>query len=171
MSLDSEVSLHYTDSDSEGTASRPRADVGNVGGFSMIMFLSFPNREQKYQNVAEILKRRGFTVLTNFDRAGLEGGSRKTDLRLARIRRSDVFVFFASDNSKDQWSPLRQVEFGYALGCELPVAFVGRPFNSLHSYGDVFRDLDEFLAEWYSEEYYERMAEWFAEGHGTTQVA
>lgn len=170
MSLDSEVSLHYTGSGSEGTASRPRADVGDVGDCPMIVFLSFPNREQRYQNAAEILKRRGFTVLTNFDRSGLEGGTRKTDLRLARIRRSDVFVFFSADDP-DQWSPLRQIEFGYALGCELPVAFVGRPFNSLHSYGDVFRDLDEFLAEWYSSEYLEFLSEWFAERDSATQVA
>lgn len=137
----------------------------------MIVFLSFPNRGIEYQKLVTVLRGRGLTVLTNFDRTTLEGAEERTDLRLARIRRSNSFVFFAPDQPKDQWSPLRQIEFGYALGCELPIAFVGTPFNSLHRYGDVFDDVDHFLADWYTDEYYTYLEEWFPDREREASVA
>jgi hypothetical protein len=173
MSLDSHEGLHYTVSDIE----KPSASLDpgrcrdtNGDGESMIVFLSFPGRDESYQRVVRTLQERGLVVLTNFDRVKLEGASQKTDLRLARIRRSDAYVFFAPE-TKDQWSPLRQVEFGYALGAEIPVAFVGTPFNSLHRYGDVFDDIDEFLDWWYSDEYCDVVSKWFPDGTGTSAVA
>lgn len=174
MSLDRPETVNYTVSNTghkPGEVVPDRCDRDNEKGDAMIVFLSFPGRDAVYRKVVDTLRMRGLTVLTNLDRSGLEGAENKTDLRLARIRRSDAFVFFAPDIPKDQWSPLRQVEFGYALGCELPVAFVGKPFNSLHRYGDVFDSVDDFLERWYSEKYLDDLEEWLPHWTSATEVA
>lgn len=141
-------------------------------GDKMIVFLSFPSRNEQLEKVVTALRERGLTVLTNFDRTTLTGAQQKTDLRLARIRRSDAYVHFAPESPRTNgWSPLRQMEFGYALGCEIPVAYVGEPQNSLHRYGDVFADVDDFLGCWYSNEYLATLDEWCPEGEGSAAVA
>lgn len=157
MLLDRPDSLVYPDSDTApGYPAPGREEVATV-----IVFLSFPNSEPRYDRVAEILRRRGFTVLTNFDRTNLEDAERKTDLRLARIRRSRAFVFFAEEVDGVAESVIRQTEYGYALGCGLSMAYVGHPYNSLHRYGDVFEDVEEFVARWYSPEYLQLVSQWF----------
>ncbi|HEV2172796.1 MAG TPA: hypothetical protein VGR71_04475 [Nitrospira sp.] len=137
----------------------------------MIVFLSFPNRDAKYRRVVSVLRERGLTVLTNFDGTGREGPTEKADQHLARIRKCTAFVFFSSDAPRNSWSPLRQIEFGYALGREKSVAFVGKTFSSLHNYGDVFDDVDDFLRWWYSDEYYNAMDRWYSYREGASAVA
>ena len=124
----------------------------------MIVFLSFPSHDPVYRGIESVLRSRGLTVHTNFDRTDVSGVSKRTDLRLARIYASDAYVYF---EDPDKRSRSRDIEFGYALGSEVPVAFVGRPTNSLHRYGDVFADVDEFLAGYYSAEYFGCLAEWY----------
>lgn len=170
MSLDRSDGLHYTVSGTEpGVTGAGEHEKGDA---TMIVFLSFPSRNEQYEKVVATLRERGLTVLTNFDRSALAGAQQKTDLRLARIRRSDAYVHFAPESPRTNgWSPLRQVEFGYALGCEIPVAYVGTPQNSLHRYGEVFDDVDDFLDWWYSPEYFAAMEEWFPDGNCAEAVA
>lgn len=134
----------------------------------MIVFLSFPHHGTEYQEVVAELRSRGLTVYTNFDRTDVTGAARRTDLRLDRIYHSDVYVHF---DDPDQSSIIRQIEFGYALGSEVPVAFVGDPTNSLYRYGEIFDDVDDFLAEFYSREYLERISLWYPVGKGQAAVA
>lgn len=166
MSLDRQESLVYPGSES-GNPAPDRSEVTAV-----IVFLSFPSRDDEYAQVVKVLRHRGFTVFTNFDRTNLdgEGAETKTDLRLARIRRSDVFVFFAGSGFAVE-SSIRQAEFGYALGLGLHVAYVGRPINSLHRYGDTFDDVDDFIAGWYSDEYLDGVSQWFTDGKGQAPAA
>lgn len=167
MSLDSAEDPIYTGSDIEKRASTS-GDSAREGD-QMIVFLSFPSRDHCYQNVVRTLRGRGLTVLTNLDSSSVENPERKSEMRLRSIRQSDAFVYFAP--YANHRSSVRQIEFGYALGRGIPVAFVGKPFNSLHRFGDVFVDVDEFLAEWYSPEYLERISQWFADRESSTQVA
>lgn len=137
----------------------------------MIVFLSFPNREERYRKVAKILSERGLTVRTNFDKTNQDSPEQRTDLRLARIRNSDAYVYFAPASDPQDWSPTRQVEFGYALGQEVPVSFVGRSVSSLHRFGDVFRDVNDFLEWFYSDSYRDFARSCLAKYTGKAEVA
>lgn len=157
MPLDSSEELTYT----EGV----RSHTNGSGEVPMIVFLSFPNNSEKYRRVARVLRKRGLQVTTNFDESDLLiSAQQKTDERLERIRKCDSFVFFAPGIVPEQWSPLRQAEFGYALGRERNIVFVGRTLNSLHRYGDVFDDINEFLSWYYSDQYLHYVAERYASG-------
>ena len=170
MPLDSRANLTYTGGGSQRTPQTDHvASANEAGEEPRIVFLSCPKRNPKWEKVAARLRERGLTVLTNFDRTDAMDAVRKTDLRLSRIRRCETFVFFAGEGS--DWSPLRQIEFGYALGCEIPVAYVGKPLNSLHRYGDVFDGVDDFLDWFYSAEYNELMAQWLPDRAREAAVA
>lgn len=163
MPLDSEEDISYT---VNGSTETPRPNtcvtVESEADDEMIVFLSFPHRGRHFGDVVSTLQARGLTVLTNFDRSDSLDPQRRTDLRLSRIRRSDVFVFFAPSVDLQNWSLVRQIEFGYALGQEIPVVYVGRVANSLHSYGDVFDSVSDFLAGFYSDDYNEQALRWLS---------
>jgi hypothetical protein len=111
----------------------------------MNVFLSYYQRDEQLKEIVRKLEERGFTVRTNFEE--LNGGSVawKTDRRLRRIRTCEAFVFFSEPGDT---SIVRQIELGYALGREKAIAYVGKPLNSLHNWGDVFDDVDDFLDQW-----------------------
>ena len=169
--LDSEEETAYTVDGTESAVHDTECSEESRGGDdTMIVFLSFPRWTAEYRRVVTELTRRGLVVLTNFDRYGHDGAERKTDLRLARIRRSDVYINF-EDVDRTSGSTIRQVEFGYALGLGLQVAYVGNPLNSLHRYGDVFDDVNDFLRGWYSSEYLDAISQWLPDGTRSAAVA
>ena len=132
------------------------------------MFLSFPYDSERFREIAEELRERGYLVLVSFDKPDQKETQSHSDLRLKRVRQCRVYVYFADEDGSR--SSVREAEFGYALGREKAVAFVGRPTNTLHRYGDVFDDAEQFLAE-YSAEYCERVSEWYSVGKGQAAVA
>lgn len=132
------------------------------------MFLSFPHDTNEYREVAQILRDRGLGVVTNFDSPSYGDPQIRSDLRLKRIRRCRAYVHFADEAGCT--SPIREMEFGYALGREKAVAYVGKPVNSLHRYGDVFDDVEHFLDE-HTAEYCERVSQWYSVGKGQAAVA
>lgn len=173
MPLDSKANLSYTEGGSQRTLQPEHvACASKTGEVPMTVFLSLPNYGEKYQRVVRILNDRGLSVVTNFDQSDSKlSAERRTDFRLSRIRLSSIFVFFGSKVPQQTWSLVRQQEFGYALGCRIPVVYVGSPANSLHRYGDVFDDIDDFLRWFYSDEYYELMAKWLPNGSRQAAVA
>jgi len=120
-----------------------KVEPATTGGSTMRVFLSLPNLSPKYEEIVEELRERGLTVTTNCDTP------LSSDARLNNIRKSDAYVYFSSASHPI----LREVEFGYALGLGLPVAYVGKPETKLHRFGDVFDDTDDFLSWWYSGDY------------------
>src|SRR3954451_968626 len=111
-----------------------KVEPATTGGSAMIVFLSLPNLTSKYQRVIATLEERGLTVVTNFDWSGPEVLVIQSDRRRELIQQSDAYVYFSTPNH-----PLvREIEFGYAIGLGLPVAFVGEPKTQMHGYGDVF---------------------------------
>jgi hypothetical protein len=114
----------------------------------MNLFLSYYQRDETLDFIVQELEDRGFIVRTNFERLNGEDVAWKTDRRLKRIRSCDAFIFFAEPEGVPR-SIIRQNELGYALGREKAIAFVGEPQNSLHKWGDVFDDIDDFLDQWY----------------------
>jgi hypothetical protein len=153
----------------EGSGINTVPTVNEGGEETMILFLSFPRLSPEIARITSVLTQRGFTVFTNFDRLTDEEAEERTDQRLDRIRCSDAFIFFAGSGA----SSVRQIEFGYALGREIPVSFVGPALNSLHRYGDVFSDTDDFLASWFPfDDHYRRtVEEWHTHRERTPAVA
>jgi hypothetical protein len=165
--LDSEAKNAYT-VDGTDTPAFGECSEDRQGGDTMIVFLSLPDWTERYRKVVAKLQRRGLIVLTNFDRANIGSKETRTDLRLERIRRSDVYVHI---DEHGHWSSVREAEFGYALGFGLQIAFVGKPLNSLHEWGDVFDDVDDFVSWWYSREYLDNISKWLPNRTGAQAVA
>ena len=130
--------------------------------YAMRVFLSLPKNELSYRDIEATLSSRGLLVSTNYD-------SYSEDSRLERIRNSDAYVFFASGTDRN--SIKREIEFGYAIGLGLPVAYVGRTLSILHRFGDVFDDADDFLSWWYSGDYLSFLATRSELFEGTQAIA
>jgi hypothetical protein len=109
----------------------------------MQFYLSHWDREE-VAVVAEVLREHGHDVTTNMYRVGIEDPDKRADDRMRRISEADYFVFFASPKDKPQL--IRSIELGYAIGCQVNVAFVGEPKNSFHRFGDIFDHAHGFLA-------------------------
>lgn len=110
------------------------------------IFLSHWNQKE-LNAVANTLEGFGFEVFTNMER--IEGSvDACTNWRMSRIDESDMFVYFASPPGERQL--IRSIELGFAIGAEVPLAFVGKPRNSYQRYGDVFDDVDDFLTACYN---------------------
>lgn len=124
-------------------------EPATTGGSTMIVYLSFPNMSSKYRHIIETLEERGLSVVTNFDESDPDIVLLPPDIRLSWIQKCDAYVYF----STEQHPSGREIEFGYAIGLGLPVAYVGKVETILHRFGDVFVDTDHFLSWWYSGDY------------------
>lgn len=109
------------------------------------IFLSHWNRRE-LQTVVDALKGIDIEVHTNFSEVDGSVDDR-ANWRMDCIDESDMFVFFASPPGERQL--IRSIELGFAIGAQVPVAFVGKPRNSYHRYGDIFDDADSLLAALY----------------------
>lgn len=110
------------------------------------VFLSHWNRRE-LQTVTSALEDLGYEVFTNLER--ITGSVDEcASWRMQRIEESDMFVFFSSPPGEKQL--IRSIELGFAIGAEIPIAFVGKPRNTYQRYGDIFDDVDDLLTACYN---------------------
>lgn len=110
------------------------------------VFLSHWNRRE-LQTVTNALEDLGYEVFTNLER--ITGSVDEcAGWRMKRIEESDMFVFFSSPPGEKQL--IRSIELGFAIGAEIPIAFVGKPRNTYQRYGDIFDDVDDLLTACYN---------------------